>query len=107
MRLEQVCRVPSGASIPMSRAGARHWEDRGVLWHWLEMSPQWQGGTGTAHCRPFPVSSLTPLYLHRWAQTYSLDMMEALAPDKPRCRVCGVEATKRCSRCRNEWYCTR
>lgn len=48
-----------------------------------------------------------PLCLHRWAQTYSLDMMEALAPDKPRCRVCGVEATKRCSRCRNEWYCTR
>ncbi|XP_017587843.1 PREDICTED: zinc finger MYND domain-containing protein 10 isoform X3 [Corvus brachyrhynchos] len=43
----------------------------------------------------------------RWAQTYSLDMMEALAPDKPRCRVCGVEAAKRCSRCRNEWYCTR
>ncbi|KFW65625.1 Zinc finger MYND domain-containing protein 10, partial [Pygoscelis adeliae] len=23
------------------------------------------------------------------------------------CRVCGVEAAKRCSRCRNEWYCTR
>uniref|UniRef100_A0A8C3LNN7 Zinc finger MYND domain-containing protein 10 n=1 Tax=Chrysolophus pictus TaxID=9089 RepID=A0A8C3LNN7_CHRPC len=43
----------------------------------------------------------------RWAQTYSLDMLEALAPDKPRCRVCGVEAAKRCSRCRNEWYCTR
>ncbi|KAM4768711.1 zinc finger MYND domain-containing protein 10 isoform 2-T2 [Cyanocitta cristata] len=43
----------------------------------------------------------------RWAQTYSLDMMEALAPDKPRCRVCGVEVAKRCSRCRNEWYCTR
>nr|XP_013799913.1 PREDICTED: zinc finger MYND domain-containing protein 10 [Apteryx mantelli mantelli]XP_013799914.1 PREDICTED: zinc finger MYND domain-containing protein 10 [Apteryx mantelli mantelli] len=43
----------------------------------------------------------------RWAQTYSLDMMEALIPDKPRCRVCGSEAAKRCSRCRNEWYCTR
>ncbi|POI28744.1 hypothetical protein CIB84_007507, partial [Bambusicola thoracicus] len=43
----------------------------------------------------------------RWAQMYSLDMLEALAPDKPRCRVCGVEAAKRCSRCRNEWYCTR
>ncbi|NXO00269.1 ZMY10 protein, partial [Rhinopomastus cyanomelas] len=44
---------------------------------------------------------------HRWAQTYNLDMIEALAPDKPSCRVCGAEAAKRCSRCRNEWYCTR
>ncbi|XP_025901882.1 zinc finger MYND domain-containing protein 10 [Nothoprocta perdicaria] len=44
---------------------------------------------------------------HRWAQTYSLDMMEALVPDKPRCRTCGAEAAKRCSRCRNEWYCSR
>ncbi|XP_054072032.1 zinc finger MYND domain-containing protein 10 isoform X2 [Rissa tridactyla] len=43
----------------------------------------------------------------RWAQTYSLDMMEALAPNKPRCGACGTEAAKRCSRCRNEWYCTR
>ncbi|NWS78122.1 ZMY10 protein, partial [Crotophaga sulcirostris] len=43
----------------------------------------------------------------RWAQTYSLDMMEALIPDKPRCRVCGMEAAKRCSHCRNEWYCSR
>ncbi|NWX94341.1 ZMY10 protein, partial [Nothoprocta pentlandii] len=44
---------------------------------------------------------------HRWAQTYSLDMMEVLVPDKPRCRTCGAEAAKRCSRCRNEWYCSR
>ncbi|XP_065701603.1 zinc finger MYND domain-containing protein 10 isoform X2 [Patagioenas fasciata] len=54
-----------------------------------------------------PTEEELKLQAHRWAQTYSLDMMEALAPDKPRCRVCGVEATKRCSRCRNEWYCTR
>ncbi|NXR31913.1 ZMY10 protein, partial [Zosterops hypoxanthus] len=47
------------------------------------------------------------LQARRWAQTYSLDMMEALAADKPRCRVCGAEAAKRCSRCRQEWYCTR
>lgn len=79
------------------------------LWYWLGMSPQWQGAEGTARClsavpceQPHPLSAR-----HRWAQTYSLDMMEALAPDKPRCRVCGVEAAKRCSRCRNEWYCTR
>ncbi|KAM9374724.1 zinc finger MYND domain-containing protein 10 [Phaethornis superciliosus] len=54
-----------------------------------------------------PTEEELKLQAHRWAQTYSLDMMEALAPDKPRCGVCGVEATKRCSRCRNEWYCTR
>ncbi|NWV73650.1 ZMY10 protein, partial [Dasyornis broadbenti] len=54
-----------------------------------------------------PTEEELKLQARRWAQTYSLDMMEALAPDKPRCRVCGVEAAKRCSRCRNEWYCTR
>uniref|UniRef100_A0A8D0ENA0 Zinc finger MYND domain-containing protein 10 n=1 Tax=Strix occidentalis caurina TaxID=311401 RepID=A0A8D0ENA0_STROC len=54
-----------------------------------------------------PTEEELKLQARRWAQTYSLDMMEALAPDKPRCRVCGAEAAKRCSRCRNEWYCTR
>ncbi|NXX13504.1 ZMY10 protein, partial [Podargus strigoides] len=54
-----------------------------------------------------PTEEELKLQAHRWAQTYSLDMMEALAPDKPRCSACGVEAAKRCSRCRNEWYCTR
>ncbi|KAM6256730.1 zinc finger MYND domain-containing protein 10 isoform 2-T2 [Porphyrio hochstetteri] len=54
-----------------------------------------------------PTEEELKLQAHRWAQTYSLDMMEALAPEQPRCRVCGAEAAKRCSRCRNEWYCTR
>ncbi|NXJ51313.1 ZMY10 protein, partial [Spizaetus tyrannus] len=54
-----------------------------------------------------PTEEELKLQARRWAQTYSLDMIEALAPDKPRCRVCGAEAAKRCSRCRNEWYCTR
>uniref|UniRef100_A0A8C0BQZ3 Zinc finger MYND domain-containing protein 10 n=1 Tax=Buteo japonicus TaxID=224669 RepID=A0A8C0BQZ3_9AVES len=54
-----------------------------------------------------PTEEELKLQARRWAQTYSLDMIEALVPDKPRCRVCGTEAAKRCSRCRNEWYCTR
>ncbi|XP_066553619.1 zinc finger MYND domain-containing protein 10 isoform X1 [Amia ocellicauda] len=44
---------------------------------------------------------------HRLAQTYSLDVMESLVPDKPRCGFCGSEASKRCSRCQGEWYCHR
>ncbi|XP_062977165.1 zinc finger MYND domain-containing protein 10 [Elgaria multicarinata webbii] len=43
----------------------------------------------------------------RWAKTYNLDVMEALIPDKPKCAMCGFEAAKRCSHCRNEWYCKR
>lgn len=79
------------------------------MWYWLGLSPWCQDSAGTARCflavahdQPHPVSACC-----RWAQIYSLDMMEALAPDKPRCRVCGAEAAKRCSRCRNEWYCAR
>ncbi|KAM4021581.1 zinc finger MYND domain-containing protein 10 isoform 2-T2 [Anomaloglossus baeobatrachus] len=43
----------------------------------------------------------------RWAQTYNMDVMESLVPDKPKCGSCGAEAGKRCSRCQSEWYCTR
>ncbi|KFO85678.1 Zinc finger MYND domain-containing protein 10, partial [Buceros rhinoceros silvestris] len=39
-----------------------------------------------------PTEEELKLQARRWAQIYSLDMMEALAPDKPRCRVCGAEA---------------
>ncbi|CAL8353935.1 unnamed protein product [Gadus morhua 'NCC'] len=44
---------------------------------------------------------------HRLAQTYSLDVLESLLPEKPKCGCCGGEATKRCSRCQGEWYCNR
>uniref|UniRef100_A0A6Q2XAG4 Zinc finger MYND domain-containing protein 10 n=1 Tax=Esox lucius TaxID=8010 RepID=A0A6Q2XAG4_ESOLU len=43
----------------------------------------------------------------RLAQTYNLDVMECLIPEKPKCGVCGAEASKRCSRCQGEWYCRR
>ncbi|KAM9324363.1 zinc finger MYND domain-containing protein 10 [Gastrophryne carolinensis] len=43
----------------------------------------------------------------RWAQTYNMDVMETLVPDKPKCGECGAEASKRCSRCQSEWYCNR
>ncbi|XP_026204740.1 zinc finger MYND domain-containing protein 10 [Anabas testudineus] len=47
------------------------------------------------------------LQAQRLAQTYNLDVMESLLPEKPKCGSCGKEATKRCSRCQGEWYCRR
>ncbi|XP_059407831.1 zinc finger MYND domain-containing protein 10 isoform X2 [Carassius carassius] len=43
----------------------------------------------------------------RLAQTYNLDVMENLIPDKPKCGACGRVGAKRCSRCQGEWYCNR
>lgn len=42
-----------------------------------------------------------------WADTYNLDMLEELASEPPKCATCGQSATKRCSRCQTEWYCSR
>lgn len=43
----------------------------------------------------------------RWAETYRLDVLEAVAPERPRCAYCSAEASKRCSRCQKVWYCCR
>ncbi|XP_060691212.1 zinc finger MYND domain-containing protein 10 isoform X1 [Hemiscyllium ocellatum] len=43
----------------------------------------------------------------RLTETYNLDVMENLIPDRPKCGFCGAEATKRCSRCQVERYCRR
>ncbi|EDO41750.1 predicted protein [Nematostella vectensis] len=42
-----------------------------------------------------------------WAATYNLDALEELISEPPKCANCGKPATKRCSRCQNEWYCKR
>ncbi|XP_069500209.1 zinc finger MYND domain-containing protein 10 [Ambystoma mexicanum] len=46
-------------------------------------------------------------HARKWAETYNLDVMETLLPEKPKCGSCGSQATKRCSRCQGEWYCKR
>ncbi|KAJ8047698.1 Zinc finger MYND domain-containing protein 10 [Holothuria leucospilota] len=43
----------------------------------------------------------------RFAETYNFDVIESLLSDPPKCALCGDAASKRCSRCKNEWYCGR
>lgn len=40
-------------------------------------------------------------------ETYDVDHLEKLFPEGPVCSGCGDSASKRCSQCRNEWYCGR
>ena len=37
---------------------------------------------------------------------YSSEMLDEFMED-PRCGNCGKEAMKRCSRCKNQWYCSQ
>eukprot|EP00731_Ephydatia_muelleri_P034083 Em0047g2a len=43
----------------------------------------------------------------RWVDSCNMDLMEALVTGPPRCALCGQEASKRCSKCKGEWYCGR
>ncbi|XP_002132177.2 zinc finger MYND domain-containing protein 10 [Ciona intestinalis] len=43
----------------------------------------------------------------RLADTYNFDVIESLISEPPKCACCGAEAAKRCSRCKQEWYCKR
>ncbi|XP_068614645.1 zinc finger MYND domain-containing protein 10-like [Brachionichthys hirsutus] len=40
-------------------------------------------------------------------QTYNISVMDMLLSGKPKCGSCGKEASKRCSRCQEAWYCNR
>lgn len=40
------------------------------------------------------------------AKMYNLDQLDSLLED-PKCAQCGHMASQRCSRCKNEWYCSR
>ncbi|GFR28323.1 zinc finger MYND domain-containing protein 10 [Trichonephila clavata] len=39
--------------------------------------------------------------------SFDLQNIEAMLPDIPLCAQCGSKGLKRCSRCKNEWYCGR
>merc|ERR1711918_45688 len=41
--------------------------------------------------------------LSEWNNSFDLES----CLDEPKCAVCGQPAEKRCSRCKNEWYCSR
>uniref|UniRef100_T1J7X5 WD repeat-containing protein on Y chromosome n=1 Tax=Strigamia maritima TaxID=126957 RepID=T1J7X5_STRMM len=45
--------------------------------------------------------------IKHWATVYDPTIWEHLLPDAPKCASCGKEAHKRCSKCKNEWYCGR
>ncbi|XP_062503160.1 zinc finger MYND domain-containing protein 10-like isoform X2 [Corticium candelabrum] len=55
----------------------------------------------------FPSRDDVQRYAQSLASTYSLDILEKYVCDSPKCALCGQEASKRCSRCQNEWYCGR
>ncbi len=44
--------------------------------------------------------------LQRIMKLYSSEVFEQFMDD-PRCGNCGKDATQRCSRCKNQWYCSR
>jgi hypothetical protein len=55
----------------------------------------------------FPSKEEAQRYAKSLADTYSLDILEKFVCDPPKCALCKQPASKRCSRCQNEWYCGR
>ncbi|XP_007550430.1 zinc finger MYND domain-containing protein 10 isoform X1 [Poecilia formosa] len=80
------------------------------MWNQIirENSGKWKGIAKYQVKESFsPSDSDLQQQAQRLAQTYSLDVMERLLPEKPKCGCCGKEAPKRCSGCQGEWYCSR
>ncbi|XP_053724523.1 zinc finger MYND domain-containing protein 10 isoform X1 [Synchiropus splendidus] len=80
------------------------------IWNHIvnENSGKWKGIAKYQVKETFSASeSDLRLQANRLAQTYNLDVMESLIPEKPKCGLCGREAAKRCSQCQAEWYCSR
>ena len=44
--------------------------------------------------------------MDRIMKLYSSDVFEQFMED-PKCSNCGKVATQRCSKCKNQWYCSR
>ena len=44
--------------------------------------------------------------MDRIMKLYNSDVFEEFMED-PKCGLCGLLATQRCSRCKNAWYCSR
>ena len=55
----------------------------------------------------FPSDEDLKLQAAKFVETYDRDVVQTLAEGKPKCSECGGEAEHRCSRCKNEWYCSR
>ena len=55
----------------------------------------------------YPSKGELKYHANKFVGTYDLDVVHTLSEGRPRCGGCGCEAEHRCSRCKNEWYCSR
>ncbi|CAG7727209.1 unnamed protein product [Allacma fusca] len=53
-----------------------------------------------------PSRDLMMAKAQKLSDTYNFENLEAVLPPS-KCAKCGETASKRCSRCKNEWYCSR
>ena len=97
------CIQPLGAGPPAAGPKVRPAELADCV-EGMQKARAWAG----CSCAPIHQAQPDPPHpLPRWANTYRLDVLQAVAPEHPRCAYCSTEASKRCSRCQKEWYCCR